>query len=141
MEKNYKWRQTKKTANIKGKLLSNQIATRNLKEKKAGRADIKTGRERLCFSWHIAGVQGPLIAIRGTYEAPNNNKSHLLSTKPPQLEPIIVVRAPIIPVETATLVSDSPLSSRNIGNMWMLPFSPINSNNRSNSADCCHNCT
>ena len=35
MEKSNKWIQTKKMQNIKGKLLSNQIATRNTKEKKS----------------------------------------------------------------------------------------------------------
>ena len=71
MEKNNKWRQTMKTQNIKGKLLSNQIATRNTKEKKswAGWACTKTGCERSCYEFSCAfrgisrSVQGPLVII------------------------------------------------------------------------------
>ena len=40
MEKNDKLRQTIKSQNFKGKLLFNQIATRNTKEKKAGQIEL-----------------------------------------------------------------------------------------------------
>ena len=56
-----------KTQNIKGKLLSNQIATRNTKEKKAGRvelarkldADVRVTDFRVLFAAYLAHVQGP----------------------------------------------------------------------------------
>ena len=58
MEKINQWRQTKKTQNIKGKLLSNQIATRNTKEQKAGQVELarKLDPNFVCFSRHIALV-------------------------------------------------------------------------------------
>ena len=63
MEKNNKRRQTKKKRNIKGNLLSNQIATCNTKEKKLGRLSLYENWPRMfvlrtfvCFSRHIAFV-------------------------------------------------------------------------------------
>ena len=66
MEKNNKWRQTKNTQNIKGKLLSNQIATRTTKEKKAGQAELarklnaNVGTTNVCvlFAAYRTRVQG-----------------------------------------------------------------------------------
>ena len=57
-----------KTQNIKGKLLSNQIATRNTKEKKAGQvelaqkldANVRVTNFRVLFAAYRARVQGPL---------------------------------------------------------------------------------
>ena len=55
-----------KTQNIKGKLLSNQIATRNTKEKKAGQVELA---RKLCykFSCAFSGISrscaGPLGCI------------------------------------------------------------------------------
>ena len=51
-----------KTQNIKGKLLSNQIATRNTKEKKAGQVDFSRKLDanvRVLFAAYCAHVQGP----------------------------------------------------------------------------------
>ena len=57
-----------KTQNIKGKMLSNQIATRNTKEKKAGQvelarkldANVHVSKFRVLFAAYRARVQGPL---------------------------------------------------------------------------------
>ena len=58
MKKN-KRRQTKKTQNIKGKLLSNQIAAHNLKEKKLD-ANVRVKNFRVLFAAYRARVPGPL---------------------------------------------------------------------------------
>ena len=57
MEKNNKWRQTKKTQNIRGKLLSNQIATRNTKEKK------KTGQVELARKLDISVTTSRVLFV------------------------------------------------------------------------------
>ena len=56
-----------KTQNIKGKLLFNQIATRDTKEKKAGQAElarkpdanVRVTNFRVLFAAYRARVQGP----------------------------------------------------------------------------------
>ena len=61
-------RQTKKTQNIKRQLLSNQVATRNTKEKKAGQAGLarkldasfRVTNFRVLFAAYRARVQMPL---------------------------------------------------------------------------------
>ena len=71
MEKNNEWRQTVKTQNIKWKLLSNQIVTRNMKEKKAGQAELARKlyanicitNFRALFVAYCARVQGSLERI------------------------------------------------------------------------------
>ena len=75
MEKNNMLRQMMKTRNIKGKLLSNQIATR--KKKKLGRLSLHENWTRtfvlqisMCFSRHIALVcKGLNININKTVVA------------------------------------------------------------------------
>ena len=58
-----------KMQNIKGKLLSNQIATRNTKEKKTGQvelarkqgANVRATNFRALFAAYRARVQAPLV--------------------------------------------------------------------------------
>ena len=59
----------KKTQNIKGKLLPDQIATRNTKEKRAGQAElaqkldanVRVTNFRVLFAAYRARGQGPLL--------------------------------------------------------------------------------
>ena len=67
MEKNNKWRQTKKTQNIKEKLLSNQIETRNPKEKKAGQAEFA---RKLDANFRVTNFCVLFVAYRARVQSP-----------------------------------------------------------------------